>query len=517
MGVTAGPPTDGILSGERRMSLAAFSDRVAWAAAGFAAEGLRSGDGVAILMRNDIPFLEATEGAQRLGAYAVPINWHSKTEEVRYILGDCGARILVGHADLLRDIRDGIPDDTLVLSIETPPEVAEAYRIAPEAMRADPRDTEWERWLAAHPSDGARAGGAPRDSIIYTSGTTGKPKGVRRATPAPEASARIEAMRRLVYGFRPGMRTVMTAPMYHSAPNSYALRAVRQASLVVLMPRFDAETLLRTIERERITHLFMVPTMFVRLLKLPAETRARYDLSSLEFIIHAGAPCAPDVKAGMIAWLGPIIHEFYGGTESGSVTYCDSHDALAHPGTVGRPVEGAVVQIHREDGSLAAPGETGEIFMRISYYPDFAYIGRDDLRREIERDGLITCGDVGYLDPDGFLFICDRKRDMVIVGGVNVYPAEIEAILTGMDGVRDCAVFGIPDDVYGEALMAAVEPLEGRTVEPDAVQAYLRDHLADFKVPRTVEIVPSLPREDTGKIFKRRLRDPYWEGRGRAI
>jgi long-chain acyl-CoA synthetase len=309
----------------------------------------------------------------------------------------------------------------------------------------------------------------------------------------------------------------LVAPMYHSAPNSYALRAVRQGELVVLLPRFDAEQLLRIIAEERITHLFMVPTMFVRLLNLPDAVRAQYDVSSLEWIIHAGSPCPPAVKQAMIAWLGPIIHEFYGGTESGCVTFADSADSLRHPGTVGRAIDGARIEIRRDDGSLAPAGEPGEIFMRILYLPDFTYIGRPDLRQEIEANGLITCGDVGYLDADGYLFICDRKRDMVIVGGVNVYPAEIEGVLIGMPGVHDCAVFGIPHPDYGEALMAVVQPEPGASLDPTDIRAYLTAHLAGYKVPRTIELRDDLPREESGKIFKRRLRDPYWQGLDRTI
>jgi long-chain acyl-CoA synthetase len=506
-----------LISGGRRLAMSEFRDRAARAAAGFAALGLAPGDVVAILMRNDFAFLEATVGAQRAGLYPVPINWHNKGDEVAYVLRDCGARLLVGHADLIAAIRDAVPAGTSVLSVETPPEVACAYGIPAEACHPASGDQAWEAWLAAQDAIRAPKTGPARESIIYTSGTTGRPKGVRRFVPSDAQTAQVEAMRAMIYGFEPGMRAVVTAPMYHSAPNSYGIRVLRQADLVVLMPRFHPEELLRLVERHRLSHFFAVPTMFVRLLKLPEEVRRKYDLSSIRHIVIAGAPCPPEVKAQMMAWLGPVIHEFYGGTESGSVTYCDSREAMRKPGTVGRAIQGARVEIRRPDGSRASVGEPGEIYSRIGYFPDFTYVGKDELRQEIDSDGLITLGDIGYLDEDGYLFICDRKRDMVIVGGVNVYPAEIESALSGMPGLRDSAVFGIPHPEYGEELMAIVQPLDGQPLEPEAIRAFLAPRLADYKVPRRIEVRNELPREDSGKIFKRRLRDPYWEGSARAI
>ena len=506
-----------LVSGDREQDAAAFAGTVARAAAGMAASGLRPGQCVALLLRNDLPLLQATAAAQAAGLYPVPINWHGKGEEVRYILDDCGASLLIAHADLLAPVAAALPPGLAVVAVETPPEIAAAYRVPEAARHPAPGLLRWEDWIAAQDGNAAPVAGVAPDSIIYTSGTTGRPKGVRRATAGPAAAARVEAMRRAVYGFRPGMRTALIAPLYHSGPNSYALRALRQADRVLLLPRFEAEELLAAIEQHRITHLFMVPTMFVRLLALPPAIRARYDLSSMEWVVHAGAPCPREVKAAMIAWLGPVVHEFYGGTESGCVTSCDSADALRRPGTVGRGVDGARIEIHRDDGTLAPAGEPGEIFMGVEYLPDFTYIGRPDLRAEIGRNGLVTCGDVGYLDGDGFLFICDRKRDMVIVGGVNVYPAEIEGVLVGMPGVRDCAVFGIPHPEYGEALMAVVQPEPGASPEPEAMRAYLAARLAGTKVPRLFELRADLPREESGKIFKRRLRDPYWEGQARRI
>ncbi len=310
---------------------------------------------------------------------------------------------------------------------------------------------------------------------------------------------------------------LLAGPLYHSTPNAFSLRFFAMGAKLIIEPRFDAETLLRRIEQERVTHLLAVPTMFVRLLRLPAEVRARYDLSSLRFVMHGAAPCPVHVKRAMIDWWGPIIHEHYGGTETGAVTYCDAPAWLAHPGTVGRALPSCDVRIIAEDGSDVAAGGTGEVICRNRNFPDFTYHGDDDKRRRADRQGLVTLGDVGYLDQDGYLYLCGRANDMVISGGVNIYPAEIEAELHKMAGVADCAVFGIPDDEYGEKLCAVVQPIPGAVFTAAAVQAHLRERVAGYKVPRQVEFRAELPREDSGKIFKRKLRDPYWEGAGRRI
>ena len=257
----------------------------------------------------------------------------------------------------------------------------------------------------------------------------------------------------------------------------------------------------------------MVPTMFVRLLRLPDEVKRRYDLSSLRFIVHGAAPCPPQVKRAMIEWWGPVINEYFGSTETGIPVWHSAEEALAKPGTVGRAIEGGVVKIFRPDGSLCDVNEPGEIFMRQMSVPDFDYHGKAEARAEAGRDGLVSVGDVGYLDEDGYLFLCDRKRDMVISGGVNIYPAEIENALIGMDGVRDCAVFGVPDDEFGERLFACIEPEANAALSPAAVQEFLRGRLANFKVPKDIQFMDAMPREATGKIFKRKLRDLYTEGR----
>ena len=301
--------------------------------------------------------------------------------------------------------------------------------------------------------------------MIYTSGTTGHPKGVRATRRRRSRSPLAKRMRALIYGLKPNARALLPGPLYHSAPNSFGLRAGSLGGARCLRPRFEPEDFLKLVERERIDTIFMVPTMFIRLMKLPKEVRDKYDMSSLRHIIHAAAPCPADVKRAMIDWWGPVIYEFYGSTESGAVTFANSQDALKKPGTVGKIAPGAELKFIGDDGRELPQGEIGEIYSRIAGNPDFTYHNKAEKRAEIDRGGFITSGDVGYIDDDGYVFICDRKRDMVISGGVNIYPAEIEAALHAMPGVPDCAVFGIPDAEFGEALMAVVEPLPGVTLD----------------------------------------------------
>jgi long-chain acyl-CoA synthetase len=321
------------------------------------------------------------------------------------------------------------------------------------------------------------------------------------------------------WGLLPDPSTVvmMNGPMYHSAPAAYAMGSARLGLPIVLQPRFEAEDMLRLIARHRVSHMHIVPTMFVRLLRLPAEVRKKYDLSSLRWITHGAAPCAPAVKRQMIDWWGPVINEYYGATETGIVVWHNAAEALVKPGTVGRVVDGATMRIVDEQGRDVKQGEVGEIYLRGPLVSEFTYNNDDAKRREIALGDLVTVGDVGYQDADGYLYLCDRKRDMIISGGVNIYPAEIESVLIQMPGVRDCAVFGIPDEEFGEQICAHVEPLGGSPIDASAVRSWLGQHLARYKVPRVVEFAAALPREDSGKIFKRKLRAPYWEKAGRSI
>jgi len=505
-----------IIGGERSISYSEIQTRIARAATGFRSLGVGGGTPVAMMLRNDFALFEVSGAAAALGSPVVPINWHLKAEEVAYILADSGAEILVCHADLLPQISDGPRGHIKLLIVTTPPEIAAAFGIAPALTQVPDSMTDWDVWRDTHPaSQEPPIGSAP---MFYTSGTTGLPKGVRRKPMTSEqqaASARVGA---IAYGIKAGDDQVilMNGPMYHAAPNSYGMLAFRSGCTIVLEPRFDPEDMLQLIARHGVTHMHMVPTMFVRLLRLPDEIKQRYDLWSLRFIVHGAAPCPPQVKRAMIDWWGTIVHEYFGSTETGVPVWHSAAEALAKPGTVGRAIEGGIVRIFRPDGTLCDVNEPGEIFMRQIAASDFDYHGKAEARAEAGRDGLVSVGDVGYLDEDGYLFLCDRKRDMVISGGVNIYPAEIENALIGMDGVRDCAVFGVPDDEFGERLFACIELEPKAALSPTAVQDFLRTRLANFKVPKDMQFLDALPREASGKIFKRKLRDLHTEGRLRA-
>ncbi len=507
-----------MISGERQLTHPELQSRALHVAGGFEAMGIGEGDAIAFFLRNDFAFFEAAMGAAIVGAYAVPINWHFKTKEVSHILGDCEAKLLLIHADLLPDVKDAIPDTVKVLVVKTPPEIQEAYGLSHGQCTVADGDDDWDQWRAAQ-SAWDKPPRAPRSNIIYTSGTTGMPKGVVREPPTPEQQLRTADLLGIIFGMRAeqDVRTVVTGPIYHAAPNAYALVAAGLGGTVVLQPRFDEEELLQLIERHKITHLHMVPTMFVRLLKLPSEIREKYDLSSLGFVVHAAAPCPPDIKRKMINWWGLVINEYYGSTETGPPIFHTAEEALKKPGTVGRPLEGVEMKIYDADGNELPVGEIGEIYILVKGHTNFTYKNNDKKRRDIERDGLVTIGDIGYFDEDGYLFICDRANDMVISGGVNIYPKEIEGALISMPGVMDCAVFGIPDEEFGESLCAHIELDAGAALEASKVRAWLAERLANYKVPKTVVFTTGLPREDSGKIMKRKLREKYWQDTGRNI
>jgi long-chain acyl-CoA synthetase len=469
----------------------AMEESVRRVASGLERLGIGSGDVVCIMLHNRPEFLETMLAARLLGAYYCPINWHYKAEEADWILRDSGAKALViepalraqAHAD------SSIP----VLSIE-----------------------DWPQWRARQP-EWTGSPRSPGTLMPYTSGTTGRAKGVRRFQQTPEQMAALQKGMAQVLGIQPGMRALHPAPLYHSAPSSYGVQALLHGELLVLEDRFDAERALALIERHRLTHAYLVPTMYVRLLRLPQSARRKYDLSSIRFVASTGSPCPAEVKRAMIDWWGPVFNESYAASELGYVTSIDSAEALRKPGSAGRPAGEAKVRILDEAGRELPRGQVGLIYARQPAYPDFTYNNDPQARHDIERDGLLSLGDMGFLDEDGYLFVCDRAADMVISGGVNIYPAEIEAALAMMPGVRDCAVFGIPDEEFGEALAAAVQPEPGSTMEESSVRGFLAEKLAGYKVPRLVTFHEELPREESGKIFKRRLRAPYWEKSGRKI
>jgi len=476
-------------------------DRVLRAAGALQALDITSADTVALMLRNTPHVIELMLALRWLGATWCPINWHYKHEELRYILDDSGAKLFVAEAALLRELHAAVPPGTTAIAVG-------------DAGAA------WPQWdvLRATAAPCADPAGTPRGPMLYTSGTTGRPKGIRRHPPSAAQAARTLDRARLCYGLEPGMRALLNAPIYHSAPNGYVVGVSQMPDATLLLEqRFDAERTLQLIERHRLTHAYLVPTLYVRLLRLPDDVKRKYDVSSMRHVSSTGSPCPPEVKRAMIDWWGPVFTESYGSSELGYMTYVTSAEALAKPGTAGRAIPGCELAILDEQGHALPAGQPGLIYARQPTMVDFTYQGNDGARRAMERDGFMTMADVGYLDRDGYLFIVDRSADMVISGGVNIYPAEIEQALLGMHGIEDCAVFGIPDDEFGEALAAAVQPRDGVQLSADDVRGFLREHLAGYKVPHVVTFHDTLPREDTGKIFKRKLREPYWAGRERRV
>lgn len=464
--------------------------------------GFRPGDVLAVFLKNCPQYADVVHACRLAGVVYCPINWHFTAAEIQFLLEDSGAKALLCSQELLEGLDPG-------LQTQIPKLVIDASRT----------EQDYETWLAAQPVYNGPVV-APRGHMAYTSGTTGRPKGVVRFTfPVEELPQRQAVNRALVeaaYGLRYGARTLLMAPIYHSAPSLYFQNALMLSELVVLTSRFDPEQFLQLVEQHRIDTAYMVPIMYVRLLRLPPEVRSRYDISSLRFIASTGSPCAPEVKKAMIEWMGPIVHETYASSEAGLVTFIHAQDALTHPGSAGRPLLDATVQILDKAGKRLPAGEVGLIYVHQPAYADFTYQGNAAAREKIAFEHMITLGDMGYLDAEGFLYVCDRDSDLVISGGVNIYPAEIENELLKHPHIADCAVIGVPDAEYGEKLLAWIETAHDSAVLEKELSAWLRGKLAAYKLPRNF-VFQSLPRDDNGKIAKRKLRDAYWGSSQRKV
>lgn len=506
----AQPLANGVISGDRFRSLTDLRAAGAKAASALHDMGVWQGDIVALLLRNDFVYFEASAGAMLLGASTVPLNWHLTSEEIGYILDDCGAKVLLAHADLLTEGVLAVTSDIQVVAVDTPPEIAQAYGLKPEECQTQIPVPVWDQWLESY----APWRQEPRQVIgpmFYTSGTSGQPKGVKRKAVAPDVATRAEQRSRFAWGLDAHtVRTVVTGPLYHSAPNAYAMMTLFSGGLLVLQPRFDAENLLQLIAQHQITHLHMVPTMFVRLLGLPEVVRAQHDLSSLQHVSHGAAPCAESVKRAMIQWWGKIIHEYYAMTETGIICSSDSETWLSNPGCVGKAVPGIDLLILTEDDRRCQPGEAGEICVRSEVTSMVSYHRAQDKTEKLRRGDYLATGDIGYLDPNGVLFISDRRSDMVISGGVNIYPAEIENALHQLPEISDCAAFGIPDEEFGERMVLVVTGSD--LPDSSALLQHLEQHLATYKLPRSIYQVTKLPREDSGKIKKRLLKEQVVQG-----
>lgn len=497
-----------ILSGERSLSRSALSGAAQGAARVLADHGVREGDVVALLARNGFGYFVFNEAARRLGACITPINWHLKPAEVAYIIADCAPRVVIAHADLATDAMRAAFGDRPVFIEAVAPEIAAAYGLSDAQCLLRASDKALSEaaqaavpWADAHP--------APPPALFYTSGTTGNPKAVKRDTLPPEVQAAVTQRTVTAFGLADGAveATVMTGPLYHSAPFAYAANALRLGGMVILQPRFDAAELLRLVERHRVSHLHMVPTMFNRLLALPEEVRHRHDLSSLVAVTHGAAPCPKEIKRAMIDWLGPVVREYYAMTELGIVACSTSAEWLTHPGSVGRAAPGVEIRILDESGADLPVGVAGDICVRHAGTDAVYYHNAPEKTAALRRGGFVVTGDIGLLDADGFLTISDRRTDMILSGGVNIYPAEIEAALLAHPAVADAAVFGLPHTEFGEQVAAVLQC--PAAVDETELRAFLKERLADFKLPRLIRTIDALPREDSGKVRKRLLRDQW--------
>ncbi|MFC7528482.1 acyl-CoA synthetase [Actinoplanes sp. GCM10030250] len=480
--------------------LASEADRIA---RGLREAGLGAGDTVALLLPNGADMLTAYFAAAQIGLHVVPLNWHLTAAELGYIVSDSGARAFIAHE-----------------------------RFAGAAPAAG--SSAASRFAVGHipgfaPLSTLGAGGSGRpDSrtlgalMVYTSGTSGRPKGVRRPLLGldPDDVPPVSLWFFGLFGLRPFDDHVhlCCSPLYHTAVMNFAVISIQFGHTVVVMDHWDAAQFLRLVDRHRVTHSHMVPTQFRRLLALPADVRAASDVTSMRAMIHGAAPCPQPVKRDMLDWWGPVVIEYYAASEGGG-TLITAPEWLQRPGSVGRAWPGSRVRVLDDDGKDTPPGEPGQVYLQMGD-ATFEYHGDAEKTRASWRDRMFTVGDIGYLDDEGYLYLCDRASDVIITGGVNVYPAEIEAELTVHPAVADAAVFGIPHDEWGEEIKAVVQPGPHATPGPPLTEdllMFLAARLAKFKLPRTIDYVTELPRDPNGKLYKRLLRDPYWSGRDRAI
>lgn len=499
----AEPERPAMLLGDDVTTYGALEARASALAGALSARGVGADGRVAIMLPNGFEFFETWVAATKLGAAVVLVNWHLKTDELAYILGDSGAQVLVAHADLAEHFRPALAASphcsVLVVGGDTGDPAQDYERAIAEASTA-PVDT---------------AVGGLASPIFYTSGTTGRPKGVVHGISDPDAAVRNMEGQAALWGWTADDRYILSGPAYHGGPGGWAMAALYVGAPMVVLPAFDAREWLRLVDRHRVTCSFMVPSHFIRILEVPEAERASVDLTSLRIIVHAGAPCPIDVKHRIIAALAPCeIAELYGMSEGGA-TRISMEEWLARPGSVGTPWPGVEVRILDESGTELSTGATGMIYVRPPGGARFRYHDDPDKTADAWRDDAFTVGDVGHLDDEGYLFLTDRSADLVISGGVNIYPREIEEVLHTHPEVVDCAVFGVPDERLGERLHAVVEVRT--TVADDALAEHCRAHLADYKIPKRFELVDELPRQPNGKVLKRVLREPHWEGRASRI
>lgn len=479
-----------LIHGDRVLTWTEFDRRSSQVARALAGLGVGPDDKVAVGLRNSIEFYELIGGAGRLGATVVPVSFRFKRDEIEYMVADAGAGIVVAE-----------------------PENAEEYAGLPQTIfRGEP----YEDWVAAYddsPLD-EQAGADYAALRYYTSGTTGRPKAIVRkeGTFGAEAGAAIMEQRLGLVG-RPGEVHLLAAVIYHTAPGAYSTMALRMGHTVVITDGFDPEEALALIDEYGVTWTQMAPIHLVRIMALPEEVRANYDVSSMKRLLHAGAPCPVDVKWKALDYFPEgSIYEYYAATE-GLGTECTDAEWRRKPGTVGRPIGGIRIVVLDDFGKEVGPNEVGQIY--IDNGTRFEYEGAPEKTAETWRGDMFSVGDMGYLDDEGFLFLTDRKSHMIISGGANIYPAEVENVLFGHPAVADVSVIGVPDDEFGEQVKAIVET-RAEVTAAELIN-YTRANLSHYKCPRSIDFVATMPRDPNGKIRKKILRDPYWEGRGKGI
>ena len=484
--------------GSRGMTFAELDRRSLQVEALLHQHGIGAKDHVALVMDNGPEFLEVAWGAQRAGTLWTPVNWHLTEDEAAYVVSDCGARVLFATE---------ATGDLAARIVGRSPGVEAAY------VAGESREGLVDYVAARDAAPAAQSADEVEGTyFFYSSGTTGTPKGIRpnHAFPPFGTGLAIEHVMASSFGFGADSVYLCPAPLYHAAPIGWSMGAQRNGGSVVLMEKFDPLECLRAIEQHGVTHVQFVPTHFVRMLKLPEEQRRAFDLSSLQVVIHAAAPCPVDVKRQMIDWLGPKIMEFYAGSEGSGMTVISAPEWLAHPGSVGRAALGTL-HIVGEDGEELPPGEVGTVYFEgggtFEYYND-----PEKTAKAFNDKGWATLGDLGSLDEEGYLYLADRRTDLIISGGVNVYPAEVEEALVLHPAVADVAVIGVPDDEMGQAVRAVVQPAADRVPGPELAEELLthcRTALAGFKRPRSVVFVDVLPRLPTGKLLRRRVREEH--------
>jgi long-chain acyl-CoA synthetase len=466
----------------------------------FRALGLKAGDHIAFLIENRLAFMEICWAAQRSGLYYTAISRYLTQDEIAYIVKDCGARLVITSpkcADQIKGLVSEVPGAPLFFMIDEPL----------------PGFRSWDKEAIAQPTTPISDEVAGYD-MLYSSGTTGRPKGIKRENekkPIDLPNPFLKILCADMCGMNADSIYLSPAPLYHAAPLRFNMMAITLGGTSVIMESFDAEEFLKLVEKHKITQSQLVPTMFVRMLKLPDEVRTRYDVSSLKGAIHAAAPCPVDVKAKMIEWWGPILIEYYAGSEGNGVTVSTSQQWLSHRGTVGRAVVGKVKILDENDQELPT-GQIGTVYFADA--PVFTYHNDPEkTKRAYNAKGWSTLGDVGYLDDEGFLYLTDRKSYMIISGGVNIYPQETEDVLITHPGVADVAVFGVPNEEMGEEVKAVVQPHDmaraGKELEAELI-LFCRKHLSPIKCPKSIDFEAELPRTPTGKLVKRHLRDKYW-------